>query len=922
MNQVFISYSHKDEEWKDLLQDQLAVLEMEGLLSVWEDRQIDLGDDWYPEIEKALNEADVAILLISAHFLSSKFIKSEEIPRLLQRREQEGIRVIPLILKPCPWRKVSWLSAMQGSTRDNVELSGLSEHKQDAYLSKLAERVHDLLEDTKPKPKPDSPTPTANIKIDRLPTVIGEFFGREAELKILNDAWGSNSTNILQFIAPGGTGKTKMIRFWLDQIRPEKLIAWSFYSQGSSEEKQPTATQFYSRVFELLDPSKTVTDFANQPEKMGEYLADLFRQQNCLLILDGFEPLQHSSPVLHGALKDRALRTLLKSLAVHHNSLCIITTRIAIHELSGHSKPVVISYNLQNLAEQDGVSLLKYLGIKGSDSQLRKAVNEYGRHALALHLLGNALTAYYEGDILRRDKLDDLISEYDEVSQHAFKVMKAYQKWLNNTPELQLLYLLGLFDHPIEAEVLEVLWKAQIPNLTVKIPHKAWQTAIRNLREKHRLLSTHEDRPELLDCHPLIREYFGKQLKDNQSVAWKQAHKKLYEYYKAIPKTYPDTLDEMQPLFNAITHGCAAGLHQRAMTEVYFSRIERKEEFFNVMKLGAFSDDLAAIACFFDVVWQKPSAKLKDSWQLRLLGFAGFCLKALGRLREALAPTKAHVEKAVQQQNWKEAALATKNLSELQLALGGVAQAKISSQRSVTYADKSGLGIWRTGARTTDADAFHHAGEASIALNKFREAEQVFYENEPENLLLDAKPGYCYCDLLFTQGSLSKAMSRAEKIIKQMQMRDDLFGIALNQLILGRGHLKLGDLTKATLMIDHAVAGLRAAGTQDHLPLGLLARSSLHCHTKDFERAAWDLQEVFEISEPSGMRLHLTDYHLEMGRLVFAENHHLRFIGKREMEKLHHHVCEAERLIKETGYHRREGEFKELQKNYNKTQQP
>lgn len=40
MPKVFISYSHKDEDWKNRLQTQLAVLENQGLLSVWEDRKI------------------------------------------------------------------------------------------------------------------------------------------------------------------------------------------------------------------------------------------------------------------------------------------------------------------------------------------------------------------------------------------------------------------------------------------------------------------------------------------------------------------------------------------------------------------------------------------------------------------------------------------------------------------------------------------------------------------------------------------------------------------------------------------------------------------------------------------------------------------------------------------------------------------
>ena len=56
-----------------------------------------------------------------------------------------------------------------------------------------------------------------------------------------------------------------------------------------------------------------------------------------------------------------------------------------------------------------------------------------------------------------------------------------------------------------------------------------------------------------------------------------------------------------------------------------------------------------------------------------------------------------------------------------------------------------------------------------------------------------------------------------------------------------------------------------------YLPRGLLARATLHRHTRDFARARQDLQEVFDIADGSGMRLYLTDYHLEMARLLVAE---------------------------------------------------
>ncbi len=163
MPKVFISYSHKDEDWKKRLQTQLAVLESQGLLSVWEDRQIAAGDDWYPEIERAIESAHVAILLISADFLSSKFIQGTEVPPLLERRKKEGLRVIPLILKPCPWQTVPWLSKIQGRPLDNKPLSGFDEHNRDHHLSELALEINKLLE--------NPPVPATAKPVASLPTV-------------------------------------------------------------------------------------------------------------------------------------------------------------------------------------------------------------------------------------------------------------------------------------------------------------------------------------------------------------------------------------------------------------------------------------------------------------------------------------------------------------------------------------------------------------------------------------------------------------------------------------------------------------------------------------------------------------------------------------------------------------------------------
>src|SRR4051812_23311606 len=98
---VFISYSHKDERWKNRFVQQLDVLQRQNLLEVWEDSRIKGGQDWYDILHNALLEARLAVLLISENFLTSNFIQDEEVPRLLECHVTKGMRIVPVIVWPC-----------------------------------------------------------------------------------------------------------------------------------------------------------------------------------------------------------------------------------------------------------------------------------------------------------------------------------------------------------------------------------------------------------------------------------------------------------------------------------------------------------------------------------------------------------------------------------------------------------------------------------------------------------------------------------------------------------------------------------------------------------------------------------------------------------------------------------------------------
>lgn len=175
MAKVFISYSHADEKWKDRVVKHLGVLANEGL-EVRDDRKIAAGDAWADEIGIAIATCDVALLLVSADFLASSFILGHEVPALLQRRQEQGIRVIPLILSHCAWNCVPWLSAIQVWQKDGKPLSGMSRHAAEAALAELAGEITDLLLQPISKssrlPRPHlpgaTPSPAATIWREKL----------------------------------------------------------------------------------------------------------------------------------------------------------------------------------------------------------------------------------------------------------------------------------------------------------------------------------------------------------------------------------------------------------------------------------------------------------------------------------------------------------------------------------------------------------------------------------------------------------------------------------------------------------------------------------------------------------------------------------------------------------------------------------
>jgi hypothetical protein len=99
------------------------------------------GDNWKEEIRRALERSRIAILLVSADFLASDFIAENELPPLLAQAETKGTRIIPVIVKPCRFRREKHLAKFQAINDPQVPLACISEADQEAVYDRIAEAV-------------------------------------------------------------------------------------------------------------------------------------------------------------------------------------------------------------------------------------------------------------------------------------------------------------------------------------------------------------------------------------------------------------------------------------------------------------------------------------------------------------------------------------------------------------------------------------------------------------------------------------------------------------------------------------------------------------------------------------------------------------------------------------------------------------
>jgi hypothetical protein len=146
------------------LQVHLRPYEREGRIARWDDTRLKPGTNWREEIAEAIARAQVAILLVSADFLASEFITTDELPPLLEAAKVRGTKILPIIVGSCAFRS-SPLSQFQAENDPSKPLAALPTHKRDEVWVKLAEDVAYVLREATQAPTSNNDAKNANPSI-------------------------------------------------------------------------------------------------------------------------------------------------------------------------------------------------------------------------------------------------------------------------------------------------------------------------------------------------------------------------------------------------------------------------------------------------------------------------------------------------------------------------------------------------------------------------------------------------------------------------------------------------------------------------------------------------------------------------------------------------------------------------------------
>ena len=550
------------------------------------------------------------------------------------------------------------------------------------------------------------------------------FVGRKEMLKTITKWYNDPNVRIGALIGWGGVGKSAVLRKWYDslgdnKVYPDGIFWWGFYRNAYLE-------PFLNALLRYVSQGEVNPDNIKSNWEKVDRIKEHVRTRAYLIILDGLEEMQESkSGDEFGKMAHKECTELLRYVAdAPGPGLCLITTRYPLRDLDNWSEQSYQMLSLIDLSVPDAMAMLRQRGVEGKDDDLKQVIEKYKGHALSLTSVAGYLNRYHDGDINHAPDIEFVSSDKERFND-VNKLLHRYAEKMSEA-ELAFLNIFSLFRKEVTENEFAGVFRHKIEGVDfngelVKMSDLDFRDLVDGLVD-WRLIS-YDETKKSYTTHPLIKAYLEKAFYDEDKEL---CHKRIYQYFGEHAPQLPETLEEMQPLFEQVYHGCGAGLYDEVYDQIYGRRIYRKGEFYITQNLGAWETNLSLLRAFFPErqLSQMPLVRRKKD-QCWLLNSAGLSLLSTGRPKEAEDHLSTAIALYVEEKQIGNASVGCQNLAELLFRTGDIKKGIESAKRALAMAVKANRDDYVVFSMAYLAHMLHLSGKNIEAGKSFVQADEL-----------------------------------------------------------------------------------------------------------------------------------------------------------------------------------------------------
>lgn len=733
-------------------------------------------------------------------------------------------------------------------------------------FDKVDEKLEQILELLKGK-QPKLSFPLAPSLHNQTPPEEN-FVGRVEMLETMTGWYKDKKVRIGALIGWGGVGKSALVRKWYDNlednnIRPDGIFWWGFYRNAFLE-------QFLNALLRYVTGGQIEPEEIKSTWVKIERIKEYIHQGVYLIILDGLEEMQKGQATgeQFGCMAHKECTDMLKFIAdTKGDGLCLITTRYKLKDIEKYEGKVYQKEEVERLSVEDGRNLFEKVGVKGSKKEIDSVIEEYDGHALSLTLLSKYLVEDFGGDIKKAKDIPPFYSD-KEAGGKAHRILLWYTKQLNEE-QSAFMKIFSLFRMALRDQDFQGVFRAEMETdmnqSLIAMSDFAFKRMVDNLSDRRLITKDQETR---YATHPLIKSYFESVFEKEDK---KLCHKCIYEYIGGYAPEQAETLEEMQPLFEQVYHGCATGLYNEVYDNIFLDKIGGHPTGYRIThKLGAWETALSLVRTFFPEgdLSQMPlvSKKRAQSW---LLAAAGVLLLDTGRLKEAEVPLKRCFEIDIELEAWENLSLDYQNLAGLQFRTGEIESGLESAKRALEMSEKAKDDEYIMTSRAYIGWILHLSGKTEEAEKEFKEADEL--EGKISDDQLYSCKGFQYADFLISMERIDEAIELTRHNIEICKRNNWTNHISRCHRCLGSIQRIKANYKEAQIHLQKALEIARKVGMPFLEIKALLESGRLHLDTEEYKDAIRDAGQILKICERTGFKLYEPEAEIVLSKAYLAQ---------------------------------------------------